>query len=617
MMIGFHTPIHYPHFMLAMPLPEFSEPETRSHRGTLWRLRPACERQTALLCQRLGVSDLIARLLVARGIGIEDAEGFLAPRLRDALPDPRLLKDMDKAATRLAHACETGEHLAIFGDYDVDGATSSALLFEVLGALGAKPRVYIPDRMTEGYGPNAPALLALGAEGAKLIVTVDCGTVAYAPLAAAAEAGIEVIVVDHHQGEQDLPRAFAVVNPNRADEPAGPCQQLAAVGVAFLLLIAVIGELRRTGHFAQNREPNLMHWLDIVALGTVCDVMPLTGLNRAFVSQGLKQMTARSRLGLRMLGDVAGLSDAPTAYHLGFVFGPRINAGGRVGRSDLGVRLLTATDESDALTLAHELNRHNAERKALESGALEEATAQAEAKLRADPDLPLLLLHAEGWHPGIIGIVAGRLKERFHLPTMIVAREGGIGKASCRSISGVDLGAAVAAAKGAGHLLGGGGHAMAAGFSVAEASLPALERFFHMRLHTDVAAARHNHCLWLDGRISLAGITTALGEDIARLAPHGQGHPTPRWWIGDARILHAETLNGQHIRLTLTDGALGASGGSPTRVKAMAFRIAEEPLGQWLLSKRGQCIQLAATLSLNHWQGRTSAELILEDAAEA
>ncbi len=597
----------------AFPL-ESSITETRSHRGTLWRLRPACDSETALIRQRLDVSDLVARLLVARGIGVEDAEGFLTPRLRDALPDPRSLKDMDKASSRLARACIEGETLAIFGDYDVDGATSAALLFEVLRMLGAQPRVYIPDRMQEGYGPNAPALLKLGAEGARLIVTVDCGTVAYAPLEAAAEAGIEVIVVDHHQGEPALPRAYAVVNPNRADEAANPCQQLAAVGVAFLLLIAIIGELRRAGHFAQRAEPNLLAWLDIVALGTVCDVMPLTGLNRALVSQGLKQLGTRSRLGLRVLGDVAGLSDTPTAYHLGFIFGPRINAGGRVGRSDLGVRLLTATDESEALHLAQALNRHNAERKSLEAEALAEAMAQAEAKMMADPDLPLLLLHAEGWHPGVIGIVAGRLKERFGVPTMIVAREGGIGKASCRSIGGVDLGAAIAAAKGAGHLIGGGGHSMAAGFSAYDHALPALEAFLHHRLREPVAAARAGSCLWLDGRIALSGITQALGEEIARLAPYGQGHPAPRWWIDNARVLHAEPLNGQHIRLTLGDGSLG---GSNVRVKAMAFRIAEEPLGQWLLSKRGQSIQCAATLQLNHWQGRTSAELIVEDAAEA
>ncbi len=595
-----------------------SERETRSHRGTLWRLRPACERQTALLRQQLGVPDLIARLLAARGIGLEEAPAFLTPRLRDLLPDPRSLKDMDKAAKRLARACQSGETLAIFGDYDVDGATSSALLYEVLNALGARARFYIPDRRAEGYGPNAPALLKLGEEGAKLILTVDCGTVAYAPLEAAADAGIEVIVIDHHQGEPDLPRAYAVVNPNRADEPANPCQQMAAVGVAFLLLIALMGELRAANHFATRPEPNLLNWLDIVALGTVCDVMPLTGLNRAFVAQGLKQMQSRSRLGLRMLADVAGLSDAPSATHLGFVYGPRINAGGRVGRSDLGTRLLTSTDEAEAAALAQELNTHNAERKAFEALAIDEAMAQAEAKLLADPDLPLLLLHAEGWHPGIIGIVAGRLKERFQLPTMILSVEDGIGKASCRSIHGVDLGAAVAAAKGAGHLLGGGGHAMAAGFSVAQEAIPALEHFFTQRLRAAVQAAQAGHCVWLDGRIGLSGIHAEFGHALSALAPYGQGHSTPRWWIGPARVLAVDVLGGAHIRLTLGDGALGGSGGSsPTRVKAMAFRVAEEPFGQWLLTRRGHNIQLAATVQLNHWQGRTSAELIMEDAAEA
>ena len=597
--------------------PNQAAPEILSLSGQRWLLRETDERLAQALRQRHELPDAIARLMAARGISLDDAAKFLNPRLRDCLPDPLQLKDMERAATRLAQAVMKGEQIAIFGDYDVDGATSSALLHEVLNSMGLQPFIHIPDRMKEGYGPNAPALLALGARGAKLILTVDCGTVAFAPLAIAADEGIDVIVVDHHQGEPELPRAYAVVNPNRADEPTNPCQQMAAVGVSFLLLVATVKHLRHAGWFNEARpEPNLLLWLDLVALGTVCDVMPLTGANRALVAQGLRQLATRSNLGLKFLADKAGLADVPGAYHLGFIYGPRINAGGRVGKSDLGVRLMTTRDEALATQIVEELENHNGERKALESLALEEAIAQAEAKLAQFPAIPLLLLHAEGWHPGVIGIVAGRIKDRFGLPTMILAREGELAKASCRSIGGVDIGAAVAAAKGAGLLLGGGGHAMAAGFSVEAAKLAELEAFFALRWERIVQEAQANRSLKLDGMLGLGGINVAFAEQLAQLAPYGQGHPTPRWWIPSAMLLKADIVGTQHVRLILGDGDVGGRA-SGQRIKAMVWRAAEQPMGQNLLASAGKRFHLAATIQLNHWNGNTNAELVVEDAAQA
>jgi single-stranded-DNA-specific exonuclease len=597
--------------------PTATTPEvTRSFSGKPWRLRAADDRLALSLQQKFDLPDALARLLAARKIGLEEAGSFLEPRLRDLLPDPHSLKDCARASARIADAVRAGEQIGIFGDYDVDGATSSALLSEALGALGLTPLIHIPDRMKEGYGPNAPALLALGEKGAKLILTVDCGTVAYAPLEAAANAGLDVIVIDHHQGEPELPKSYAVVNPNRADEPANDCQHMAAVGVSFLLLVAVWRNLQESGWFETHPKPDLLQWLDIVALGTVCDVMPLTGINRALVAQGLKRLATREHLGLRILGDRAGLSDTPSAYHFGFVFGPRINAGGRVGQADLGVRLLTTKDEEEARDLAEALEHFNAERKALEALALEEALAQAEAKLHQNPSLPLLLLHAQSWHPGVIGIVAGRVKERFGLPTMILAQEGDVAKASCRSITGVDIGAAVANAKTQGLLLAGGGHAMAAGFSAEVEKLPALEAYFAQLMGAQVEEAQRGAHLRLDGMIGLSGITVDLAEKLGRLAPYGNGNPTPKWWIPNVQLVQVDVLNGQHVRLLLADGALAGRANS-TRIKAMAFRIAETELGQQLLNARGKMLHIAGTIQVNHWNGRSSAELILEDAAAA
>ncbi|MEE8173642.1 MAG: single-stranded-DNA-specific exonuclease RecJ, partial [Alphaproteobacteria bacterium] len=469
--------------------------------GKRWRSRLQDERAALGLAQQLEISEILARVLAARGIEAEDAERFLNPVLRDALPDPSRLRDMDKAAARLAEAIQAGEKIAVFGDYDVDGATSGALILRFLEAVGSSGAYYIPDRAREGYGPNTPALLSLAEQGVALVVTVDCGISAFEPLQAAADAGLSVIVVDHHIAEPRLPAATAIVNPNRLDDDSG-LGHLAAVGVTFLLLVALNRTLRQAGHYdAACPEPDLLGLLDLVALGTICDVVPLTGLNRALTVQGLKVMARRGNVGLAALSDSAGLDAAPTAYHAGFVLGPRVNAGGRVGESSLGIRLLTTSDADAAHAIAAQLGELNKQRQAIEADVLDAASAQIEA--RGETPAPILIAAGAGWHAGVVGIVASRLKERYSRPAIVIAVAGGQGKASCRSIAGVDIGAAVTAARQAGLLLNGGGHAMAAGFTVAEDQLEALGSFLMERLAPFVAAAREASSLGIDGALTV------------------------------------------------------------------------------------------------------------------
>ncbi|MBM3541284.1 MAG: single-stranded-DNA-specific exonuclease RecJ, partial [Alphaproteobacteria bacterium] len=454
------------------------------------------------LAQRLELPEIVGRVMAGRGVTLDTADAYLNPTLRALLPDPSHLRDMDKAAARLAKAVMAGERIAIFGDYDVDGATSAALLHRFLSAVGAPPRLYIPDRMAEGYGPNAAALRRLASEGVAVVVTVDCGIVAFEALEEGAEAGLDVVVVDHHVAEPRLPRAHAVVNPNRLDETS-PLKQLAAVGVAFMLAIATNRALRAAGWYGAGRPaPDLLDWLDVVALGTVCDVVPLTGLNRALVTQGLKIMARRANAGLAALADVARLDEAPAAYHAGFVLGPRVNAGGRVGESDLGVRLLTTEDPAEAAALAKRLDAHNRERQALEARALDGALAQAMGETG-----PLVLVAHGSWHPGVIGIVASRLVERFNRPAAVVALAGAEGKGSARSVPGVDMGAAVIAARQAGHLANGGGHPMAAGFTVSAAKLDALRAFLAERIGAEIARNKVVPALSLDGALALGAAT--------------------------------------------------------------------------------------------------------------
>ena len=552
--------------------------------------------------------DLTSQLMHARGAAAPEHARLLNPTLHEWLPDPSLFRDMDVAASRLARAVEAGETVAIFGDYDVDGATSAALLLRLLRELGATARAYIPDRIEEGYGPNAAALLALQAAGATLVVCVDCGTQGFEALDAAAAAGLDVIVIDHHMASAQLPRALAVVNPNRLDETIARENwgHLAAVGLCFLTGVALVRSLRARGWFAGRPEPVLTRLLDLVALGTVADVARLTGLNRAYVAQGLKVMAARRNVGLAALFDVAALDRAPTCGDLGFIAGPRINAGGRVGRADLGVRLLSTDDPAEAQVLALELDGLNRERRALEALVADAALAQAGAAHGS-----VVVVAGHGWHPGVIGIVAGRLKERTGKPAIVIGiDQDGVGKGSGRSITGVDLGAAVLAAKDNGLLRAGGGHAMAAGLTVDGARIGELTAFLDSRLGADVARARAGSALLLDAALAPGGVCPDTTAALDAAGPYGAGWPSPRVAAGPCRVLEASIVGDAHVRLL----AVGVCG---TRVKAVAFRQADTVLGLALLASRGRSLYLAGTLKRDTWQGRDAAELHLDDAAWA
>ncbi|MFC3677234.1 single-stranded-DNA-specific exonuclease RecJ [Ferrovibrio xuzhouensis] len=582
-----------------------------SLQGRRWRLRNTDERLALALAQRAGLPEVLGRVLAGRGIDIDALDDHLNPSLRRLLPDPSRFHDMDAAADRLASAIIADERVAVFGDYDVDGATSSALLNRFFGALDRRLRVYIPDRLKEGYGPNAPALRKLAGEGVRLVVTVDCGTLAFAALEDAAAAGLDVVVVDHHLAEPDLPRAIAVINPNRLDEPAG-FGQLAAVGVAFLLVVATNRRLRARGFYSDARpEPDLLGWLDLVALGTVCDVVPLTGINRALVTQGIKILRSRRNAGLAALADVAGLSEPAGAYHLGFLLGPRVNAGGRVGQADLGTRLLSCDDAREAGVMAAELDRYNRERQEIEAAVLAEAMAEFE---HVPDDVPLALVARAGWHPGVIGIVAARIREAAGRPSFVIALddETGLGKGSGRSIPGVDLGAAVVAAGQAGLLVNGGGHAMAAGLTVEAAKLNELKAFLNERLAGAVAAAGASASLGIDGALGIGGATADLCDQLETLGPYGSGNPEPRFALPAVRVIQADVVGEKHVRCLLT----AADGGGP-RLRAIAFRSIEAPLGAALLHARqtGAPLHVAGHLRADHWRGERRVQFVLEDAA--
>lgn len=581
----------------------------RSLRGLRWRERGGDARLGLTLAQRLGVPEIVGRILAGRGVAESEAERYLMPMLRDALPDPLSFKGMAEAVARLVDAVRNGETIAIFGDYDVDGATSSALLKRFLESAGGKVRVYIPDRQREGYGPNAPALLKLKAEGAAVAITVDCGVTAFAPLTAAAEAGLDVIVVDHHVAEPALPCALAVINPNRLDE-SGAYGNLAAVGVAFLLAIAINRALRQAGHYASRAEPDLMTLLDLVALGTVCDVVPLTGLNRALVAQGLKMMRQRSNIGLAALADTARLAERIDAYHAGFILGPRVNAGGRVGAADLGTRLLSTDDAVEARQIAVELDRLNDERRQIEARVLDEAIAEVEA---AEDKAPLIFVAKQGWHAGVIGIVASRLKERYGRPALVATIDNGIAKGSGRSIGGVALGAAIIAARQAGLLVNGGGHAMAAGFTVETGKLGALRDFLAAHIAEVLGGQKPVAELGVDGALACAAATPDFAALIERMAPFGTGNAEPRFAFANLRVLRA-TLVGKeqsHVSCVLGDGA------GMGRLKAIAFRAVESALGPALLRSQGAGFHIAGHVRADNWQGREGVQLLIDDAAPA
>ena len=554
-------------------------------------------------------NDIVTQLLLSRGVGHDDLERHRSPTLRTFLPDPSEFQDMDVAAERIAQAILGQEKITIYGDYDVDGATSAALMVRLLRMLGCDAHYYIPDRLLEGYGPSGEALVKLAEQGSSLIITVDCGAMAYEALEMARDAGVDVIVVDHHKCAAELPKAAALVNPNRLDESdfAASFGHLAAVGVAFLLGIALVRTLRNRGFFNGRAEPDLMSLLDLVALGTVADVAALHGLNRAFVAQGLKVMSRRNNTGMSALIDASRLKRAPVCSDLGFALGPRINAGGRVGESTLGVRLLTTEDAEEAREISAQLSGLNEERRAIEA-AVQEA---AEEKIAQQHNRAVIVLSGEGWHPGVIGIVAGRIKEKTGKPSIVIAMDGDIGKGSGRSISGVDLGAAIIAARGEGMLVAGGGHAMAAGLTVEAGKLEAFADYLDDRLGNAVAKAQAAQSVLLDLAVAPRGLVPSLVESLEEAGPYGVGWPGPRVAVGPVHLIKADIVGTDHLRLIVG----GNDGGS---IKAIAFRAAETDMGQALLhAAKGRKLWLAGRAKIDDWGSRPAAELHLEDAAWA
>ena len=586
---------------------------TRSATGRLWRDR-LDERGAAralAIAQTHQVPELLARVLAGRNVDIDAVADFLDPTIRKLLPDPFTVTDMEQAARRLADAATRGERVAIFGDYDVDGATSAALLAWHLRHCGLDPLIHIPDRIFEGYGPNVEAVRSLAERGATLLICVDCGTTSLEPLAEAKRLGMSVVVIDHHQCNDELPAVDALVNPNRPDDLSG-LGHLAAVGLVLLTLVAVNRELRTRGFWTPERpEPNLLDQLHHVALGTVADVAPLIGLNRALVAKGLIALRRRDHVGHTALMDVARLSGPPEAWHLGFMLGPRINAGGRIGRADLGVRLLLEGDVSQAAAIAAELDRLNQERRVIEQAAEAQAEAEALAALGIEDKAAVIVTAQDGWHPGVVGLVAARLKEKFGRPAFAIAwgpGEGGLGSGSGRSIPGVDLGRAVRQAVADGVLVKGGGHAMAAGVTLRRAQLPEFRASIEKALAESVAVARQANRLSIDGAVSARAVTPELAATLERAGPFGAGNPAPVLALPAHQLVYAEEVGQAHVRIRLKSGDGALVGG-------IAFRSVGQPLGTALLAARGQPLHVAGTLAIDRWQGTERVQLRVSDIA--
>jgi single-stranded-DNA-specific exonuclease len=579
---------------------------SRSFSGRRWMLRCADDESVRALQRAADISPVLAQLLLARNVSAGDAETYLRPKLKHLLPDPFILKDMESAVARTQRSIVTGELIAVFGDYDVDGSCAAALLHGFLTEIGRAPLLYVPDRMREGYGPNGAALLALKCAGAGLVITVDCGATAHSALEAARDAGLDVIVLDHHAAEAPV-SAFAQVNPNQPGDESR-LGHLCATGVTFLFAVALNRNLRESGWYKQNgiAEPDLRNTLDLVGLATVCDVVPLTGLNRAFVRAAEARLSKLERPGIRALAAVARAEPPFSPYHCGFVFGPRINAGGRVGRCSLGAELLSAAHDGEAAPLAELLDLHNRERQAIESIIVREAIDAAACQ----DNLPFVLAGGEGWHPGVVGIVAGRLKERFHKPAFVVGFEGGIGRGSARSVPGIDIGAIVRRAREAGLLDSGGGHAMAAGFGLSPGRLDAFRDWLAQRFAELSGPHETTRYLWLDALVAPAGATLELVREIGRAGPFGAGNAEPVVAASDVRLAFADVVGQGHVRVRLQ----GADGST---LPAIAFRAAETPLGAGLLRARGERLHAAGFLRARQWNGSTEVQLQLEDTARA
>jgi single-stranded-DNA-specific exonuclease len=584
----------------------------RSATGRAWRdrLDDRGNARALAIVQRHGVPELLARVIAGRDVEADAVGAYLDPTLKGLMPDPDVLTDMAAAAGRIADAMERGEPVAIFGDYDVDGATSAALLASFLRRGGLDPLIHIPDRIFEGYGPNVEAIRSLAGRGARLLVTVDCGTTSLEPLAEAKRLGLDSVVIDHHQADEQLPDAV-IVNPNRLDD-LSDLGHLAAVGLVFLTVVSVNRELRRRGFWSAARpQPDLLDFVDLVALGTVADVVPLRGLNRAFVAKGLIAMRRRERVGLTALIDVARLTGPPEPWHLGFMLGPRINAGGRIGQADLGARLLLCEDPSEAAGLAAELDRLNRERQTIELAAVAEAEAEAMAALGLEERGAVVVTASPRWHPGVVGLIAARLKERFGRPAFAVAwGPGDTGAGSGRSIPGVDLGRAVRHAVAQGHLVKGGGHAMAAGITLRKDALGAFRAYLEATLGAAVEAARRDDALLVDGALTARAANAALHATIARAGPFGAGNPEPVIALPAHTVAYAEEVGQAHVRARL-------QAGDGSTINAIAFRAVGQKLGQALLGGRGRPVHAVGSLSLDRWQGEERMQLRLIDVASA
>lgn len=583
----------------------------RSASGNRWvsRLDQAGQNRALAIAQVHGLPELIARVLAGRGVGIDEAMAFLDPTIRSLMPDPYLLTDCEKAAQRLLRAIKAGETVAIFGDYDVDGAASSALLYRFLTHFGVSASIYIPDRIFEGYGPNPNAINQLIDNGATLIATVDCGSTSFEALEAASARNIDVVVIDHHQVAHELPPCHALVNPNREDDLSGQ-GHLCAAGVVFLVLVAALRQLREAGD-SRARSVDLLAWLDIVALATVCDVVPLKGLNRAYVVKGLIAARHQGNPGLAALFRKAGLGGPVTPYHFGFLIGPRINAGGRIGDAALGARLLTLDDTAEAETIAAKLDELNRERQAMEAAMLQEAEGEALAEYGNGDGASVIITARENWHPGIVGLIASRLKDKFRRPAFAIAFDSsGKGTGSGRSINGFDMGRMVRAAVDAGLLVKGGGHAMAAGLTMERSNLGKLRAFFTEKAEKQVAGLVANETLKIDGALGASGATVELIDRLETAGPYGSGHPQPVFALPSHRLRDSRIVGQSHIKVTLE----AQDGG---RVEGIAFRAAETPLGELLLSSRGAQIHVAGTLGADHWQGSRRVQLRVTDAAKA
>ncbi len=579
--------------------------------GKLWRDRLDARgaARALAIAQRYRLPEMLARVLAGRDVEIDAVEDFLDPTIRKLLPDPHTVTEMETAAKRIAEAATRNEKVAIFGDYDVDGATSAALLAWHLRHCGLDPLIHIPDRIFEGYGPNVEAVRMLANKGATLLITVDCGTTSIEPLAEARRLGMSVVVIDHHQCGDELPQVDALVNPNRPDDLSG-LGHLAAVGLVLVTLVAVNRELRNRSFWTSEMpEPDLLGMLHHVALGTIADVAPLIGLNRAFVAKGLIAMRRRDHVGHTALMDVSRLNGPPEAWHLAFLLGPRINAGGRIGRADLGVRLLLEGDVSEAARIAAELDRLNGERRVIERMAEVQAEVEALASLGLEDKASVIVTASEGWHPGIVGLVASRLREKFARPAFAIALEpGGIGTGSGRSIGGVDLGKAVRQAVHDGVLLKGGGHAMAAGVTLRKEKLAEFRAYMESALAHDVAQSRHVNEIFIDGAVSARGVTTELATTLNRAGPFGSGNPEPVIALPSHQLVYADEVGQAHLRVRFKsgDGAI---------VNGMAFRSIGQKLGNALTAHRGENLHVASSLALDRWQGAERVQLRVLDVA--